>query len=171
MRRRCSIECRGSTPPVETAVAAAARVQQHVRDGGRGARRRGTRNWRPSAMLQRVASLGNSESGTSFCSAPTGSTGLVKKYGLRLDGRPVSMDLGLLYRALESRQVDMAAGNCTDGQLQTSGRRSASRRQALLPAVRVRDSRSRCGVGGSRGIAGARCWNCRGRLTMRPCGV
>ncbi len=57
--------------------------------------------------------------GYEFLQRPDGLAGLVKTYGLRLDGQPVSMDLGLLYRALEGRQVDMAAGNSTDGQLQT----------------------------------------------------
>ena len=57
--------------------------------------------------------------GYEFLQRPDGLAGLVKTYGLRVDGQPVSMDLGLLYRALEGRQVDMAAGNSTDGQLQT----------------------------------------------------
>lgn len=57
--------------------------------------------------------------GYEFLQRPDGLAGLVKTYGLRVDGQPVSMDLGLLYRALEGRQVDMAAANSTDGQLQT----------------------------------------------------
>jgi glycine betaine/choline ABC-type transport system substrate-binding protein len=34
---------------------------------------------------------------------------------LRTQGDPVSMDLGLLYSALQGRQVDMIAANSTDG--------------------------------------------------------
>jgi glycine betaine/choline ABC-type transport system substrate-binding protein len=41
--------------------------------------------------------------------------GLVKTYGLRSAGDPVTMDLGLLYSALASRKVDMIAANSTDG--------------------------------------------------------
>lgn len=55
--------------------------------------------------------------GYEFLQRPDGLPGLVGAYGLRLDGQPVSMDLGLLYRALEGKQVEMVAANATDGQL------------------------------------------------------
>jgi glycine betaine/choline ABC-type transport system substrate-binding protein len=55
--------------------------------------------------------------GYEFLQRPDGLDGLIKAYGLRVDGRPISMDLGLLYRALEGRQVDMVAANGTDGQI------------------------------------------------------
>jgi osmoprotectant transport system substrate-binding protein len=55
--------------------------------------------------------------GYEFQQRPDGLGGLLKTYGLPLQGRPKSMDLGLLYRALEQKQVDMAAGNATDGLL------------------------------------------------------
>lgn len=55
--------------------------------------------------------------GYEFLRRPDGLAGLVSSYNLRLDGQPVSMDLGLLYRALDGRQVEMAAANATDGQL------------------------------------------------------
>jgi len=44
-----------------------------------------------------------------------GLDGLRAAYGLRLDGTPVTMDLGLLYAALGSGKVDMIAANSTDG--------------------------------------------------------
>ncbi len=53
--------------------------------------------------------------GYEFQQRPDGLDGLLKTYGLRLDGSPVSMDLGLLYQALVSGKVDMIAGNATDG--------------------------------------------------------
>jgi glycine betaine/choline ABC-type transport system substrate-binding protein len=53
--------------------------------------------------------------GYEFLQRPDGLPGLQKTYSLPLDGNPRSMDLGLLYRALEDRQVDMVAGNATDG--------------------------------------------------------
>jgi osmoprotectant transport system substrate-binding protein len=53
--------------------------------------------------------------GYEFQQRPDGLAGLVKAYGLRLDGPPVSMDLGLLYAALDARKVDLIAANSTDG--------------------------------------------------------
>jgi osmoprotectant transport system substrate-binding protein len=55
--------------------------------------------------------------GYEFLQRPDGLPGLLKTYHLPLDGSPKSMDLGLLYRALEQKQVDMAAANATDGML------------------------------------------------------
>jgi osmoprotectant transport system substrate-binding protein len=48
---------------------------------------------------------------------PDGYDGLVKTYGLKFAAAPRIMDLGLLYRALLDHQVDIVAGNTTDGQL------------------------------------------------------
>jgi osmoprotectant transport system substrate-binding protein len=59
--------------------------------------------------------------GYEFESRPDGLPGLRKTYGLRLDGSPRTMDLGLLYRALASGQVDMVAGNSTDGPIRALG--------------------------------------------------
>jgi len=53
--------------------------------------------------------------GYEFQSRADGLSGLLRAYGMRLDGKPVAMDLGLLYRALASRKVDMIAANSTDG--------------------------------------------------------
>ena len=53
--------------------------------------------------------------GYEFRQRPDGLEGLLKAYNLRLQGEPVSMDLGLLYTALNRRQVDMIAANSTDG--------------------------------------------------------
>ena len=55
--------------------------------------------------------------GYEFLRRPDGLNGLLSTYGLHLGGAPMSMDLGLLYRALESGQVDMIAANSTDGLL------------------------------------------------------
>lgn len=55
--------------------------------------------------------------GYEFVQRPDGLDGLVRAYGLRLDGDPVTMDLGLLYPALESGRIDMAAASATDGRL------------------------------------------------------
>jgi glycine betaine/choline ABC-type transport system substrate-binding protein len=54
--------------------------------------------------------------GYEFVERPDGLAGLEKTYGLQLADIK-SMDLGLLYAALEEHQVNLAAGNSTDGQL------------------------------------------------------
>jgi osmoprotectant transport system substrate-binding protein len=53
--------------------------------------------------------------GYEFLERPDGYRGLAQKYGLKFAEPPRVMDLGLLYRALQTKQVDMAAGNATDG--------------------------------------------------------
>jgi len=55
--------------------------------------------------------------GYEFSERPDGLRGLLHTYHLRLAGDPQTMDLGLLYRALEQKQVDMVAANATDGML------------------------------------------------------
>jgi osmoprotectant transport system substrate-binding protein len=55
--------------------------------------------------------------GYEFEQRADGLPALTKKYGLRWNGRPKSMDLGLLYKALEQGQVNMIAANATDGLL------------------------------------------------------
>ena len=59
--------------------------------------------------------------GYEFEQRPDGLPGLSAAYNLRFDGPPRTMDLGLLYRALNSRQVDMIAANSTDGPIQAFG--------------------------------------------------
>jgi osmoprotectant transport system substrate-binding protein len=53
--------------------------------------------------------------GYEFQRRPDGLTALLETYPLPLTGPPKTMDLGLLYRALEQGQVNMVAGNSTDG--------------------------------------------------------
>jgi osmoprotectant transport system substrate-binding protein len=55
--------------------------------------------------------------GYEFLQRPDGLAGLLRTYHLPLAGSPKSMDLGLLYSALEQKQVDMAAASATDGML------------------------------------------------------
>jgi osmoprotectant transport system substrate-binding protein len=59
--------------------------------------------------------------GYEFEQRPDGLPGLSAAYDLRFDGAPRTMDLGLLYRALNARQVDMIAANSTDGPIQAFG--------------------------------------------------
>ena len=53
--------------------------------------------------------------GYEFMERPDGYAGLAKDYGLKFNAAPRILDLGLLYRALLSEQVDIIAGNSTDG--------------------------------------------------------
>lgn len=59
--------------------------------------------------------------GYEFMERPDGYPGLVSTYGLKFAEAPRVMDLGLLYRALESRQVDVAVGSNTDGLIAALG--------------------------------------------------
>jgi osmoprotectant transport system substrate-binding protein len=53
--------------------------------------------------------------GYEFMERPDGFRGLAAAYGLRFAESPRIMDLGLLSRALKDKQVDLIAGNTTDG--------------------------------------------------------
>jgi osmoprotectant transport system substrate-binding protein len=53
--------------------------------------------------------------GYEFMERPDGFKGLASTYGLRFAAPPRIMDLGLLARALKEKQIDLAAGNTTDG--------------------------------------------------------
>jgi osmoprotectant transport system substrate-binding protein len=53
--------------------------------------------------------------GYEFMERPDGYRGLAAAYGLHFAEQPRIMDLGLLVRALKDHQIDLAAGNTTDG--------------------------------------------------------
>jgi glycine betaine/choline ABC-type transport system substrate-binding protein len=53
--------------------------------------------------------------GYEFVERADGYVGLAEMYGFRFRNAPRTMDLGLTYRALAAGQVDMIAGNSTDG--------------------------------------------------------
>jgi osmoprotectant transport system permease protein len=53
--------------------------------------------------------------GQDFMSRGDGYPGLVKAYGLRFAEPSLEMDLSLTYRALAAHQIDLIAGNSTDG--------------------------------------------------------
>jgi osmoprotectant transport system substrate-binding protein len=55
--------------------------------------------------------------GYEFLERADGFAGLAKLYGLTFSQPPLAMDLGLTYRALADRRVDVIAGNSTDGQI------------------------------------------------------
>ena len=57
--------------------------------------------------------------GFEFLNRQDGYQGLSRRYGLVFQKPPREMDLGLTYRALADGQVDVIAGNATDGQIAT----------------------------------------------------
>jgi osmoprotectant transport system substrate-binding protein len=59
--------------------------------------------------------------GYEFEQRPDGLPGLSAAYGLRFAEPPRTMELGLLYRALNAHQVDMIAANSTDGPIKALG--------------------------------------------------
>jgi osmoprotectant transport system substrate-binding protein len=91
---------------------------------------------RKDASVQTLSEAANSAkpwrlgAGYEFLKRPDGLEGLLRTYPLRLEGSPLAMDLGLLYSALQSGKVDMAAANSTDGLL------------SVLPVVALADDKT-----------------------------
>ena len=65
--------------------------------------------------LHRVESTFQPGFGYEFVERPDGWNGLVKRYGLAFAKPPLTMDLGLTYKALASGQADLIAGDWTNG--------------------------------------------------------
>jgi osmoprotectant transport system substrate-binding protein len=59
--------------------------------------------------------------GYEFLERPDGYLGWTKRYGLKFGKPPSVLDLGLLYRALAEKKVDLVAGNSTDGLIDALG--------------------------------------------------
>jgi osmoprotectant transport system substrate-binding protein len=59
--------------------------------------------------------------GYEFLERPDGFKGLCERYNLKFGEKPRVMDLGLIYRALVDHQVDVVAGNSTDGLISALG--------------------------------------------------
>lgn len=59
--------------------------------------------------------------GYEFAERPDGLRGLSAAYNLQFRTAPRTMELGLLYRSLSSHQVDIVAGNSTDGAIRALG--------------------------------------------------
>jgi len=59
--------------------------------------------------------------GYEFLERPDGYQGWTKRYGLKFGKPPSVLDLGLIYRALAEKKVDIVAGNSTDGLIDSLG--------------------------------------------------
>jgi len=73
------------------------------------------------SQLARVAPQLRLGVGYEFLERQDGYKGLVRTYELKFAEAPRVMDLGLLYRALENKSVDVVAGNNTDGLIAALG--------------------------------------------------
>src|SRR5713101_9742328 len=77
--------------------------------------------------LQKISDIGplapkwRAGVGYEFLERPDGFPGLTQNYGLHFAESPKVMDLGLIYRALVDHQVDIVAGNSTDGLIDSLG--------------------------------------------------
>ena len=71
--------------------------------------------------LALVAAQWREGGGYEFLERPDGFSGLSARYHLQFAGSPKVMDLGLIYRALVEHQVDVVAGNSTDGLIDALG--------------------------------------------------
>lgn len=59
--------------------------------------------------------------GYEFLERPDGYQGWTERYGLKFGKQPSVLDLGLIYRALAEKKVDVVAGNSTDGLIDALG--------------------------------------------------
>ena len=73
--------------------------------------------------LKTVESVAQPGFGYEFAARPDGWSGLLRQYGLHFAKPPKTMDLGLTYKALAAGEVDLIAGNSTDGLIESLGLR------------------------------------------------
>jgi glycine betaine/choline ABC-type transport system substrate-binding protein len=71
--------------------------------------------------LHKVAATYRPGFGYEFTERPDGWPGLQKAYGFQFAKAPRSMDLGLTYKAVAASEVDLIAGNSTDGLIDPLG--------------------------------------------------
>jgi osmoprotectant transport system substrate-binding protein len=69
------------------------------------------------SQVAQKAPLWRAGFGYEFLERKDGFPGLAKTYNLKFAEPPKVMELGLMYRALKDKQVDLVAGNSTDGQI------------------------------------------------------
>ena len=73
------------------------------------------------AMVAPIAPKWRAGVGYEFLERPDGFRGWSDRYNLHFTESPKVMDLGLIYRALVDHQVDIVAGNSTDGLIDSLG--------------------------------------------------
>ncbi|MBD1828662.1 ABC transporter substrate-binding protein [Microcoleus vaginatus GB1-A2] len=80
-----------------------------------------TLNLQTLSQLGKAAPKLRAGFGPEFKDREDGFPGLAKTYGLKFAGEPKELLLGLLYQALQQNEVDVIAGNTTDGLIQSLG--------------------------------------------------
>ena len=83
--------------------------------------------------LKRVESSFQPGFGYEFAARADGWNGLLKHYGLHFAKPPKTMDLGLTYKALAAGEVDLIAGNSTDGLIESLGLQSLDDDRHFFP--------------------------------------
>ena len=78
-------------------------------------------NLRTISQASKYAPQWRAGFGYEFMERPDRYEGLARAYGLRFAAPPRIMDLGLLYRALKEKEVDIVAGSATDGLISALG--------------------------------------------------
>jgi len=78
-------------------------------------------NLRSTSDIASIAPSWRIGVGYEFLERPDGFKGWSERYKLHFAGEPQVMDLGLIYRALLDRKVDIVAGNSTDGLIDSLG--------------------------------------------------
>jgi len=78
-------------------------------------------NLRSTSDMAAIAPSWRIGVGYEFLERPDGFKGWSERYKLHFAGEPQVMDLGLIYRALLDRKVDIVAGNSTDGLIESLG--------------------------------------------------
>ena len=99
--------------------------------------------------LKRVEETYQPAFGYEFAERPDGWQGLLKTYDLHFKKPPLTMDLGLTYKAASARQADLIAGNSTDGLIETLGLQVLKDDRHYFPSydaaiVRRNGMKSRC---------------------------
>lgn len=72
--------------------------------------------------------------GYEFAERADGWKGLLQHYGLHFAKSPKTMDLGLTYKALAAGEIDLIAGNSTDGLIDSLGLRALEDDRHFFPA-------------------------------------
>jgi osmoprotectant transport system substrate-binding protein len=78
-------------------------------------------NLQTISQLSKVAPKLRAGFGPEFKEREDGFPGLAKTYGIKFAEEPKELLLGLLYQALQQKEVDVIAGNSTDGLIQSLG--------------------------------------------------
>jgi osmoprotectant transport system substrate-binding protein len=78
-------------------------------------------NLQSLSQLGKVAPKLRAGFGPEFKDREDGFPGLAKTYGIKFGEEPKELLLGLLYQALQQKEVDVIAGNTTDGLIQSLG--------------------------------------------------